>query len=86
MKKCLVRCLILGAFLFMMAGAPLQLFHVDSVGSAYAMGWLGDRNHAGGGGGTYNTPEPGTLSMLLVGIAGVGTYLTIRRVRKGRKK
>jgi len=90
MKKCLVRCLMVGAFMVVMIGVPLQLFHVDSIGSAHAMGWIGGHNPGGGGegggGGTYSTPEPGTLYAVLTGIAGVGTYLGIRRRSKGKKK
>lgn len=85
MKECLARCLMVGAFLVVMIGVPLQLFHVDSIGSAHAMGWNpGDHNP--GSGGTYSTPEPGTLLAVLTGIAGVGTYLGIRRRGKGGKK
>ena len=33
-------------------------------------------------GNTYDTPEPATLSMLVVGIAGVGSYAVYRRRRR----
>lgn len=33
--------------------------------------------------GTYETPEPATLSMLISGIAGAGGYLLYRRRRRG---
>jgi hypothetical protein len=78
MKKCLVRCLMVGAFLVVMTGVPLQLFHVRSIESAHAMGRRP--------GSIYDTPEPGTLSVLVTGIAGLGTYLTIRRRSKGKEK
>jgi len=34
-----------------------------------------------GRGNTYDTPEPGTLCVLVVGIAGVGSYVVYRRRR-----
>jgi len=85
MKKCLKRFLMVGAFLAVMTGVPLQLFHVRSIEPAHAMGWLAalDRSRQGP---TYETPEPGTLSVLVTGIAGVGTYVAIRRRRKGKKQ
>ena len=35
-------------------------------------------------GNTYDTPEPATLSMLVVGIAGVASYLFFRRRRRSK--
>ena len=38
----------------------------------------------GSNGNTYDTPEPATLSVLVVGIAGVGCYLVFRRRRRSK--
>jgi hypothetical protein len=35
-------------------------------------------------GNTYDTPEPATISMLVVGVAGVGSYLFFRRRHRSK--
>ena len=86
MKRCLMRYLLSFVFAILMVVASLQTFHVSSARSAHAMGWIGGHDRGGGSGATHDVPEPGTLSMLLIGVAGAGTYLAIRKGRKGRKK
>jgi len=44
MKRNVVSCLMLGAFMFVLTGMPLQLLHVGSIKSAYATVYTGG-NH-----------------------------------------
>ena len=96
MKKYLVSCLMLGAFM-VLTGMPLQLLQIDSVKSAYAWGHKGDghgwdhgnnkpgKGKGGDSDGNCNTkvPEPATLALIGSGIAGIGIYGYLRR--KNRK-
>ena len=46
MKRIVVSCLMLGAFMFVLTGVPLQFLYVGSIKSAYAMVYSGG-NHGG---------------------------------------
>jgi len=83
MKTFFVGFLMLGAFMLVMTGAPLQLLHIDSVKSAHAMGKRHPRPHPGPGPGPGPSPhrvaEPTTLALLAAGGVGVGIFSFIRR-------
>jgi uncharacterized membrane protein len=54
MRKYVVSCLMLAAFMLVLTGMPLQLLNIDLAKSAYAMGF-GGRHH--GGGESYSSGE-----------------------------
>ena len=60
---------------------------VSLSGPAMGMGWFPLHHDPGPGGdqkgGTYDTPDPSTIAMVVVGIGGVGTYVLVRK-RKGK--
>jgi PEP-CTERM motif len=84
---------LLGLSVFILIALPLQLLQIDSLTTAYAAsdnaGGNGNGNGYGldkgnnGNGNKYSVPEPGTLSMLYVGIGGVMAYAVWRRNRNG---
>jgi hypothetical protein len=83
MKKHVSRYLAISVFAIVLAGIPLQLFHVNSVNSAYAIGWRPNlpprRPEPPYVPSPTPVPEPATLSLLGAGIAGVAVYIYVRR-------
>jgi hypothetical protein len=93
MKKYLVRFLALSAFLILLiyatgcdggdgsegtSNSPKAAN--SNVGGASAN--YTETNNEKADGKTYQTPEPATLSMLVMSIAGAGTYFVFKRRRR----
>jgi hypothetical protein len=87
MKKYLVSSLMLGAFLLVLTGMPLQSSYAGhTFGGGHEQDHRGgdDRDHRGDKDkGHHKVPEPATLALLSSGIAGVGLYGYLKR--KNRK-
>lgn len=90
MKSFLHGCLMVGVFMMMMSGGAVPLLNIDAT-EAYAMGsrhsiWQhknnGENNGGGSNGGGYQVPEPATLSLVGLGVAGVGIFYAL----KGRRR
>lgn len=48
--------------------------HVQGIGTADLSGWLGEEENGGGGGQETPVPEPGTMILLGIGLAGLAYY------------
>jgi hypothetical protein len=77
MKKCVRKCLMLGALMFILTSATGCL---EGQGSGDGGGSYGTPDLPGGGG-IYKMPEPTTMSMLLAEIVGIGTCCVLRKRR-----
>lgn len=80
MRKLLNGCLTVGIFVMVMAGG-MPLLNIDTTTEAYAMGRLppGDNNVGRNSGGGYQVPEPATLSLVGLGIAGAGIFYALKK-------
>lgn len=80
MRKLLNSCLTVGMFVMVMAGG-MPLLNFDTTTEAYAMGRLppGDNNVGRNSGGGYQVPEPATLSLVGLGIAGAGIFYALKK-------
>jgi len=80
MGKLLNGFLTVGIFVMVMAGG-MPLLYIDATTEAYAMGRLppGDNNVGRNSGGGYQVPEPATLTLVGLGIAGAGIFYALKK-------
>lgn len=86
MKKYLMSSLMLGAFLLVLTGIPVQSSYAGhQFGGGHDQENRGgdDRDHRGDKDKGHKIPEPTTLALLSSGIAGIGLYGYLKR--KNRK-